>query len=154
MSNADVTQIENYWKAKTTASNNLFNRGKYEEALLGYNDALYRAEILNNRFADCIQADIPFIQVYIISCNNIANTYTELGKKEEAANMLKRAVYYLLHLSGNTEIKQEEVQNELRRAAVGYISFIEKNEETPNRREALFHDLKKNIEEQNLMMQV
>lgn len=149
MSTADVTQLENRWKAKTADANNLFSLGKYEEALPEYKEALYRAEVLNNSIADCQQTGIPFIQVYIISCNNISNTYTGLGKKKEAANMLKRVICYLLQLSGRQKVNQEEVQRELRRAVVGYISFMERDEGIAKLREALFPELKRNIEEQS-----
>lgn len=142
MSDTCIRHIENYWKAKTTASNELFNKGHFQDALLGYKDALYRAEVLNNNLSDCIRASVPFTQVYIISCNNLANTYEELQKYEEAENMLKRVVYYLLHLSGNQDLDMNETQSELKRAALNYVRFVEKNNLGKAGQEHLFSELK------------
>ncbi len=142
MSDTCIKHIENHWKAKTTASNELFNERKFQDALLGYKDALYRAEVLNNNFFDCIRVGIPFIQVYVISCNNIAYTYEELGKLEEAENMLKRAVYYLLHFEENKILDSNEIQSELRKASLIYMSFTEKNNLEKIKQEHLFNDLK------------
>lgn len=132
-----IHHIENYWKTLTTASNESFNEGDFEKALLGYKDALCRAEILNNHLSDCLRLNIPFIQVYIISCNNLSHTYYELGQLEEAGNMLKRVVYYLQHLYGQEYVNKEELQNELKRAVILLLSFIEKNGGVKKREELL-----------------
>lgn len=127
MSETCIKHIESYWKSKTTTSNEAFNNGNFEEALDGYKEALYRAEVLNKNYTDCIQANIPFIQVYIISCNNIANTYEELQQIEKAQNMLKRVVYYLLFFKGKKTINDDEIESELKRASLGYLNFSKKN---------------------------
>lgn len=127
MSDTCIAHIEEHWKALTEASNELFEQRDFENALNGYKNALYRAEVLNNHFPDCLNLGIPFIQVYVISCNNLANTYDELGEKEEAAKMFLRTVYYLLHLSGTEGIDQEEIHRELKRAVLILLSYTEKN---------------------------
>lgn len=151
MSDACMNHIERYWQALTVANNELFNKGDFEKALSGYKDALYRAEVLNNHIKDCVRLKIPFIQVYIISCNNLANTYEELGKLEEAENMLKRTVYYLLHLSGNKELNLNEIQSELKRAALAYVRFAEKNNSGKTKQEQLFRTLKEQLVENNVI---
>ncbi|SUP53218.1 Uncharacterised protein [Weeksella virosa] len=151
MSDACMNHIEKYWQALTVANNELFNKGDFEKALSGYKDALYRAEVLNNHIKDCVRLKMPFIQVYIISCNNLANTYEELGKLEEAENMLKRTVYYLLHLSGNKELNLNEIQSELKRAALTYVRFAEKNNSGKTKQEQLFWTLKEQLVENNLI---
>jgi len=115
--------MENYWQEKTEAANELFHEASYEQALLGYKEALYRAEALNRHISDCLRLNIPFIQIYIISCTNIANTCEAMGRTEEAEVMLKRAVYYLLELSGNEEMDGDKVFEELKRALLLYASF-------------------------------
>jgi len=142
MSDTCVKHIENYWKAKTTASNELFNKGDFQDALLGYKDALYRAEVLNNNFTDCVRVGIPFVQDYIISCNNIANTYEKLHQYEEAENILKRVVYYLLHLEENKILNSNEIQSELKRASLAYINYMEKNQLGKKRQKHLLKELK------------
>nr|WP_315028586.1 tetratricopeptide repeat protein [uncultured Chryseobacterium sp.] len=151
MSDSCMNHIENHWKALTSSTNDYFNKGNFEKALSGYKDAFYRAEVLNSRITDCIRLKIPFVQVYIISCNNLANTYEELGKHEEAENMFKRVVYYLLHLAGNTTLNIEDIQPELKRAAVTYIHFTEKTNKTKAKKEKLFTLLKeKLLEKKNI----
>ncbi|WP_200878587.1 tetratricopeptide repeat protein [Sphingobacterium sp. ML3W] len=144
-----MNHIERYWQALTVSSNEFFNKGDFEKALNGYKDALYRAEVLNNHIPECIRLNIPFIQVYIISCNNLANTYEELGNQEEAENMLKRAVYYLLHLTANKSLNIDEIQSELKRATLAYVRFSEKTGEGKVKQEQLFRTLKEQLLENN-----
>lgn len=146
-----MSHIERYWQALTVANNELFNKGDFEKALSGYKDALYRAEVLNNHILDCIRLKIPFIQVYIISCNNLANTYEELGKLEEAENMLKRTVYYLLHLIGNKELNMDEIQSELKSVTLSYVRFAEKTNTGKVKQEQIFRMLKEQLVENNLI---
>ncbi|MGS2762785.1 tetratricopeptide repeat protein [Sinomicrobium sp. M5D2P9] len=134
MSEPCLNHIENYWKTKTNTSNKLFRKGQFEEALVGYKDALYRAEVLNHNLSACIRHHVPFIQVYIISCNNIAYTHVELKQEEQAEIMFRRVIYYLLHLlhKQHPDIKTEEIQNELKRAAITYTDFVTENKGDKN----------------------
>ncbi|MBV8327366.1 tetratricopeptide repeat protein [Chryseobacterium sp.] len=145
MSDTCMNHIENHWKALTISTNDYFNKGNFEKALAGYKDAFYRAEILNSHIPDCTRLNIPFVQVYIISCNNLANTYEELGKNEEAENMLKRVIYYLLHLAGNSILNTDQIQPELKKAAVTYIHFTEKKNKGKVKQEKLFTLLKEQL---------
>lgn len=150
MSDTCINHIENYWKTKTTLSNACFEQGDFDEALSGYKNALYRAEVLNNHQLDCLRLNIPFIQVYIISCNNLSNTYRELGQLEEAEKMLKRAVYYLLHLALKPELPGEEIQTELSRASLALLNFAEKSG-GKKKQEKLLSDLKEQFIENRLI---
>lgn len=145
MSEICIKRIENYWKSKTETSNRLFHKRKFNEALLGYKDALYRAEVLNINQADCIRDNIPFTQIYIISCNNIANTYKELQQLEEAENTLKRVVYYLLYLANNDCININEIRKELKRATITYINFVKYSGQDREKHETLFTVLEKQL---------
>lgn len=151
MSDSCIEHIENHWKSLTVSNNEFFNQGHFEKALSGYKDALYRAEILNNNIEDCLRLKIPFVQVYIISCNNLANTYEDLGQREEAENMLKRVVYYLLHLAGNPLVKVEELQSELKKATLSYTRFAEKTNPKKDKQEQLFKELKEQLKENNFI---
>lgn len=126
MSDTCVNHIEEHWKTLTIASNDLFKKGNYKKALSGYKDALYRAEVLNNNISDCIRLKTEFVQVYIISCNNLANTFEKLNNKKETEKLLKRVIYYLLHLTTNKEINIKNLQSELKRATLAYIYFRKK----------------------------
>lgn len=121
-----MTHIESYWQTLTVSSNSLFDDGDFKQALSGYKEALYRAEVLNNNISKCLSLKIPFIQVYIISCNNLANTYIALGKDEKAEKMLKRSVHFILHLTNNRNLNKIELQAELKKAALAYMHFVAK----------------------------
>lgn len=151
MSDTCMSHIERYWQALTISNNKLFNKGNFEKALVGYKDALYRAEVLNNHIPDCLRLNIPFIQVFIISCNNLANTYEELGNLEEAENMLKRTVYYLLHLANKKKLNNNEIQSELKKAILHYIQFAEKTNIEKAKQEQLFITLKEQLIENHLI---
>ena len=151
MSDTCISHIENHWKRLTVNANAFFNKGVSEKALAGYKDALYRAEVLNNNVGDCIRLKIPFMQVYIISCNNLANTYAALGKEEEAENMLKRVVYYLMHLTANKRINRDQLQSEIKRASLAYLHFAEKNSIGKLKQEQFFKILKEQLLENNLI---
>ncbi len=123
MSDVRIHRIALYWKAKLLASNEYFDKREYENALMGYHNTLYWASVLNEYPSDCLRLRIPYMQVYIISCNNLSNTYCALGYLEEAENMLKQVVYYLVHLSGRPGVNIEELQRELKRAGAALLSF-------------------------------
>lgn len=150
MSDTCISHVENHWKMLTMMANDFFNSGDFEKALSGYRDALYRAEVLNNHEEDCLRVGIPIMQVYIISCNNLSNTYAELGQSEEAENMLQRAVYYLLHLSRQVHINMNELQHELKRASVALLDFARKNG-GKNNQEKLLKTLKEQLVENQLI---
>jgi len=140
MANSDLRAIERYWQTLTLSSNLLYNANKFEEALLSYQCSLASAELLNNHLTDCIYLEVPVMQVYIISCNNLANTYIALGDFEQADRMLKRVLYYLLHLVVHVQLDQNEIQSELKRATSAYQQFAEKTNMEKHKR-ALFFDL-------------
>lgn len=150
MSDTCMTHIENHWKTLTISSNESFNKGDFKMALLGYKDALYRAEILNNYQDDCFRLNIPFIQVYVISCNNLSNTSCELDDSEEAESMLKRVVHYLLHLSRQENMDRDEIQSELKRASLSLLSFAEKYG-CKKKQEKLLDTLKEQLVENRLI---
>ena len=150
MSDTCVNHIERHWQTLTVLNNKLFDKGDFKKALFGYKDALYIAEVLNNNMSDCIRLNTLFIQVYIISCNNLAHTYSELGNKEEAENMLKRVLFFLLHLTTIRSISQvngTEIQSELKQATLAYVDFSEKNNVTKTKQEKLFTTLKNQLQD-------
>lgn len=143
MSELYLHRIENHWKTKITASNELFDKEKFKEALVGYKEALYNAEALNNYPLDCMNTNIPFIHMYIISCNNLANTHIELEQSEKGEKMLKRVVYYLLNLANKEYTNIGEIQCELKRAYTVLVNFVEKNGRFDKELETIFSDIKK-----------
>lgn len=151
MSDSCMCHIENHWKTLTVSANETFNKKEYENALKNYKEALYRAEVLNIHFKDCLRLEIPFIQTYIISCNNLASTYEELEAFEEAEDMLKKVVYYLLHFSGNNELNKDEIQAELKRATLALVAFTEKNKKAENNHKKLLRSLREQLIKDNLI---
>ena len=126
MSDTCMSHIENHWKTLTITANESFEKGNLEQALLDYTDALFRAEVLNNHQQESLRLDIPFVQVFIISCNNLSATYEDLGNLDQAEKFLKRVVYYLLHITTLKTVKEDEIQRELKKAALLLLNFTKK----------------------------
>lgn len=122
-----LKHIENDWKAKTEVSNTLFRKGDYEQSLNGYRDALERAKILNNHKEEAILLNIPFVQLFAISCNNIAYTYEEMQMKKKGGKMLKRVIYFLLTLVESNKVNPDEIQSELKKAMLNYADYAKRN---------------------------
>ena len=123
MSKPCIQHIESVWKEKTGSANHLFNKGKFKEALTGYESALFNAEMLNDRRSEAARKGIPFMQIFAISCNNVAFTYEEMGEVESCKKMLERVVYYFLFLSRDGQADDAALQNELKRAFLTYKDF-------------------------------
>lgn len=142
MSDTCLQHIEEAWKLKTNASNKKFNDGNYEESLQGYEEALCRAEVLNNHLKEVVKAGIPFMQIFAISCNNIAFTYEKIGLVDKGEKMLKRVVYYLIHISKAATLDAKEVQNELTRAILNYTKYASRNDMQIGNAKKVFKDIK------------
>lgn len=145
MSETCIKHIEEYWKIKTIMSNKLFKKNNLKKALSGYKEAMYRAEVLNSNHIDCVRSRVPFLQIFIISCNNLANTYEKMRKIKEAEDYLKRVIYYLLYAMRSKDFNKNEAQSELKKATLRYISFAEDNNINTNYDKNVFSEVKKQI---------
>lgn len=85
------------------------------------------------------------MQIYIISCNNLANTYEKLDAINEAEDILKRVVYYLLHIINNNKINIEEGKSELKKAIITYNYFLDKNDIIRTKQKKLFSVVKEQL---------
>ena len=141
MSDTCIKHIEEAWKLKTELSNDLFNEGKFENSLNGYEEAICRAEVLNNNLIEAERIGIPVIQIFAISCNNMAYTYEKMGNCEEGEKMLKRVIYFLLLQSNNKALNTKEIQNELKRAMLNYTEFANRNDIEIKNTEKVFTDI-------------
>lgn len=149
MSDICLNHIENYWKTKTKTSNKLFEEKQFTKALIGYKNALYRSEVLNNYPTNCEELKIPFAQIYLISCNNLINTYEALENLSEAENMLKRKIIFLLRLKNSKHNNKTILQSELRRAALTYFNFTEqKKDGAKHKQTQLYKTLKSELNSQ------
>ena len=137
-----MNHIEKHWKKLTVSANKSFNNADLKKALADYTEALYRAEVLNDNISDCIRLKIPFVQVFIITCNNLANTYEDLKNQKEADHLLKKVIYFLLYMAKSEEVELDEIQSELKTATLNYVSFTERNKMEFAQEEVLLHLLK------------
>ncbi len=144
MSESCMQHIESVWKEKTNSANQFFNEGKLKEALMSYEEALYRAEILNNHQLEAKEKGIPFMQVFAISCNNIAFTYEEMGEIEKGNKMLQRVIYYFLFLA-NGQTDDSVIKNELKRALLTYKEFADKNALKPQDQQPVFANIQEHV---------
>lgn len=142
MSENCMHHIENHWKRLTGSANRSFNNSDLKKALADYTEALYRAEVLNNNSSDCVRLKIPFVQVYIISCNNLANTYEDLKNQKEADKILKQVIYFLLYMAKSEEVDFDEIQSELKTATLNYVSFSKRSKTKFTQDDVLLHLLK------------
>jgi len=145
MSDICLNHIENYWKNRTEISNQLFEEKQFKKALIDYKNALYRSEVLNNYPASCKELGIPFAQIYLISCNNLFNTYEALGHSSEAEHMLKRKILFLLQFKASEYIDQKQFQSELKRAALAYFDFTEQKDSSTTKQTQLYKTLQSEI---------
>lgn len=127
MSDTCVNHIENYWKTLTEDANESFKKENYELALEGYLNALYRAEVLNNNLSDCFRLKVPFLQLYIVSQNNLANCYQKLNLPKKSEESLRKIVFFILYCIENQMIDVEEVQSELKKSVINYLDFAKKH---------------------------
>ncbi|MGO3182453.1 MAG: tetratricopeptide repeat protein [Aequorivita sp.] len=141
MSDTCIKHIEQAWKLKTQLSNDLFNEGKFENSLSGYQEALCRAEVLNNNLVQAKGIGIPVIQIFAISCNNMAYTYEKIGMIENGEKMLKRVIYFLLLQSNSKSLSSAEIQNELKRAMLNYTEFANRNSIEIENTQKVFSDI-------------
>jgi len=146
MSKADLVEIENRWKEFTVSGNDLFNQGVFEDAIALYVSALTEAEKLASSANQCLAYDIPIVPVFNISCQNISNAYQEVGDISRAEVMLRRAIFFITHLTEQEELSakaQETVQRELPKRIMAYVDFCKKTNQE-NKRIELFRDLNLN----------
>lgn len=141
MSDICLNHIENYWKTKTKTSNKRFEEKQFKKALIDYKNAIYRSEVLNNYPSNCKELGIPFAQIYLISCNNLINTYEALGNISEAENMLKRKIIFLLRFKNSEHTDHTILQSELRRAALAYLNFTEQKDGAKNKQTQFYKTL-------------
>lgn len=147
-----LIHVEEAWKSRTNASNALFNCGKFEESLIGYEQALSRAEVLNNYMEAAIRVGIPSIQTFVISCNNLAFTHEKMGQFDKGSKMLKRAIYFLMIKSKNSYLNGNEIQAELKRAMLNYLDYAERNALEINDVDKVFLDLQEQLEANKKML--
>jgi len=124
-----LISIENEWKIRTKSANEEFNNNLYINALSIYQEVLIYANRLNENASHCEELEIPFVQVFIISCNNIAYTHEECGELKEAEKLLKRPIYFVNHLMSSSTLAQIErfhLASELKRTVLAYSLFCQR----------------------------
>jgi len=144
-------EVEKYWQQVTLSNNSLFDEGQYESALHGYMEALQSAEVLNLHIGECIRSEVPFIQLYLISCTNLMYTYIALCRFDDAETMLNRMLYYLLHLLENENMDKYLIQAELKRVTLTYLDFIKNTQNVGQTTETLLFKVKQILKDYELL---
>lgn len=122
----EVQVQEGLWKDLIVRANSFFESSDWSAALQGYKKALGQAERLNTMQVACEKENIPYVQIYVVSCMNLAHTYMELADFESAEKMLRRIIYYLLHLLEVCSFSDVGLLQELKRATLILMSFLAK----------------------------
>lgn len=123
MSELCLRRVENFWKKKTEKSNTYFDNEQYNTALEGYQEALLRAEILLVYRNDAMALKIPFLQIYIISCNNLAEAYEKLKLPTKGVQVLEKVLHQLLFLFKEGEIDAIVFNKEMAKAIVNFKRY-------------------------------
>jgi tetratricopeptide (TPR) repeat protein len=147
MSDACVKHVELAWKVKTTIANQYFNDGIYDLALMGYLEALARAEVLNSNGSQNLKF-IPLVQIMVISYTNLSNTYLELKDYKSARNMYTRTVCFLLstlYSKGKSKENTKNIDSAFRNVFLSYSAFLKQiGKETKN--DVLLNQIKKIVD--------
>ena len=88
---------------------------------------------------------IPFIQIFAISCNNIAFTYEKMGLSQKGEKMLQRVVYFLVFQHEKTEHNSRRNSSELKRAMLNYNEFANRNTLDVDNVKLVFKDIQKQL---------
>ncbi|MCW3464530.1 tetratricopeptide repeat protein [Chitinophaga nivalis] len=124
-------QQEDTWKTHTDAGNRLCQLHRYPEGIPYYEQALATAETLLTEIDTVYQvAEIPVIELYIISCNNIAYCYWELNDLESSESYFLQSLEKMEALSKSKQVSQyvqHKALRELTRVAVAYLDFCKKS---------------------------
>ncbi|MFC5046352.1 hypothetical protein ACFSTE_03950 [Aquimarina hainanensis] len=131
MSTSELLHIENQWKVYTISGNALFSKGKFEKAIIHYTKAFSEASKLVRHMFSSLQFGIPIVSTFIISCNNLSNTYWEIGKLNEADTLYRRAIFFIVYLSENQNVHQNldaTIRREFPRVLLTYNAFCEKTD--------------------------
>ena len=126
MSEACVKHVELAWKVKTTIANQYFNDGNYDLALMGYLEALARAEVLKNNSSQNLKS-IPLVQIMVISYTNLSNTYLELEDYKSAKNMYTGTICFLisiLYSKGKNKENTKSIIGAFRNVFLSYSTFL------------------------------
>lgn len=95
MSDYCMCHIKSYWQELMTLSSQEFVQASYTKALSYSKEALYRAEVLATHPNRCEELQIPFAEIYTLSCKNLACIYQQIDEPLQAEKVLKRGVLFL-----------------------------------------------------------
>lgn len=122
-----IEKIVKHWQYITSLANAHYDNQAFNKALTEYQNALHFAELLNNSFLENRDTDIPYVHIYTISCNNLANTYLHLERVERAEKMYKRAFCFLLYIRDTKSIHPQQLAQEIHQSGIELISFWKNN---------------------------
>lgn len=142
MSKTDLKYTEEQWKQLTETANQLFNAGAMGESISTYTTAFAKAEQLAFHAKSCIAFGIPVMPVFIISCNNLSHAYEKTGNRSRADTMLRRAVFFMVHVSeqeGLSDETRESVRRQLARTVLAYCNFCKKTNQQQKWDDFIYH---------------
>jgi hypothetical protein len=126
MSDYCISHIEKYWKELTELSDKSFAKKDFSTALFFYQEAFYRAEVLVKEVDRCICLNIPFVQIYIQSCCNLAKIYQTTKKIADEEAIIKDAISFLLTISKYHILNTDEIESQMMNI-VHFLPFREEN---------------------------
>lgn len=123
-------QKEAIWKTCTEEGNALFSEREYVNALEQYVRAFEIAtELLDVHAQAYFDAGIPVVPLYVISCNNLANTHWEMGDLEEADTCFLKPLHAVKAITQDMDTRDTiryKALREVTRVMVTYLDFCGK----------------------------
>ncbi|RDH45288.1 hypothetical protein [Zooshikella ganghwensis] len=92
-----MRSLETRWRQLTFQGSEAFHTEQYREAQKKFFQALFVAEEML-LLEDCRGAHLPVVQLFMIACHNLADTYLALGFKIQAFEYYRKAYTDLVHL--------------------------------------------------------
>lgn len=122
--------IEQAWKRETAQGNSCFEYHQYQEAITAYTNAFgFATALVVEIDSSYAIAGIPALEIYNISCFNLANLYWDAGDLEKAEKFFLQPQRSILSIIKNNQSASTATNasiRELKRAVLIYLDFCQK----------------------------
>ncbi|NSL91214.1 tetratricopeptide repeat protein [Chitinophaga solisilvae] len=130
----ELLQKEAAWKQQTEEGNRLYHLNRYRESISYYYNALEIAEeLLTDIDYAYLKTGVPVIDIYIISCNNIAGTYWDLQEPDSSEAYYLKPIQMIEALTQDMQLSRclrVKASHHLIRVTVSYLDFCKKTRRT------------------------
>ncbi|MBU2710955.1 hypothetical protein [Zooshikella harenae] len=105
-----MQSLETRWRQLTFQGSEAFHTEQYWEAQKYFFQALFVAEDIL-LLEDSRDSSLPVVQLFMLACHNLADTYLALGLKIQAFEYYRKAYADLVHLL-NSPLQDEDIRQQ------------------------------------------